>query len=145
MGMKAAVLNANEGRFDVEDVRIDIPGREVLVDVKACGLCHSDLHLAEANYGVPLPAVLGHELAGVVREVGPDVRELKVGDHVVRIARAVLWSLRLLLVRSHVPVRASRGDDARDERRSAAYEDVGRQAGVHRLGNRRLRRAGACP
>ncbi|WP_371432125.1 alcohol dehydrogenase catalytic domain-containing protein, partial [Novosphingobium sp.] len=82
--MKAAVLNANEGRFDVEDVRIDIPkGREVLVDVKACGLCHSDLHLAEANYGVPLPAVLGHELAGVVREVGPDVRELKVGDHVV--------------------------------------------------------------
>lgn len=82
--MKAAVLNANEGRFDIEEVRIDAPkGREVLVDVKACGLCHSDLHLAEANYGTPLPAVLGHELAGVVREVGPDVRELKVGDHVV--------------------------------------------------------------
>ncbi|AXB80382.1 alcohol dehydrogenase (plasmid) [Novosphingobium sp. P6W] len=82
--MKAAVLNANEGRFDIEDVRIDVPkGREVLVDVKACGLCHSDLHLAEANFGTPLPAVLGHELAGVVKQVGPDVRELKVGDHVV--------------------------------------------------------------
>lgn len=82
--MKAAVLNANEGRFDIEEVSIDVPkGREVLVDVKACGLCHSDLHLAEANFGTPLPAVLGHELAGVVVQVGPDVRELKVGDHVV--------------------------------------------------------------
>jgi S-(hydroxymethyl)glutathione dehydrogenase / alcohol dehydrogenase len=82
--MKAAVLNANEGRFDIEDVSIDAPkGREVLVDVKACGLCHSDLHMAEANYGLPLPAVLGHELAGIVTQVGPHVRELKVGDHVV--------------------------------------------------------------
>ena len=82
--MKAAVLNANKGRFDIEDVSIDSPkGREVLVEVKACGLCHSDLHLAEADFGTPLPAVLGHELAGVVKQVGPDVRELKVGDHVV--------------------------------------------------------------
>lgn len=82
--MKAAVLNANEGRFDIEEVQIDAPrGREVLVEVKACGLCHSDLHLAEADYGTPLPAVLGHELAGIVRAVGPDVLELAVGDHVV--------------------------------------------------------------
>lgn len=82
--MKAAVLNTNAGRFDVEEVQIDQPvGREVLVQVKACGLCHSDLHLAEADYGVPLPAVLGHELAGVVAAVGPDVRDFAVGDHVV--------------------------------------------------------------
>jgi S-(hydroxymethyl)glutathione dehydrogenase / alcohol dehydrogenase len=82
--MKAAVLNATNGRFDIEDVTIDSPkGREVLVTVKACGLCHSDLHAAESNFGVPLPAVLGHELAGIVTEVGPDVRDLKVGDHVV--------------------------------------------------------------
>lgn len=82
--MKAAVLNAHEGLFDIEDVSIDAPkGREVLVDVKATGLCHSDLHFAEANYGTPLPAVLGHELAGVVIAVGPDVREIRVGDHVV--------------------------------------------------------------
>ena len=79
--MKAAVLNANEGRFDIEEVTIDAPkGREVLVQVKACGLCHSDLHLAEANYGTPLPAVLGHELAGVVTQIGPDVRDIQVGD-----------------------------------------------------------------
>ncbi|OAN66567.1 Zn-dependent alcohol dehydrogenase [Sphingomonas sp. TDK1] len=82
--MKAAILNANNGRFDIEQVTIDTPkGHEVLVDVKAAGLCHSDLHLAEANYGTPLPAVLGHELAGIVKALGPDVTEFAVGDHVV--------------------------------------------------------------
>jgi len=84
MKMKAAVLNALNGLFDVEEVEVDAPrGREVLVEVKASGLCHSDLHFAENNFGVVLPAVLGHELAGVVKEVGPDVREFAVGDHVV--------------------------------------------------------------
>lgn len=82
--MKAAILNANEGRFDVEEVSIDKPkGREVLVQVKACGLCHSDLHMAEANYGLPLPTLLGHEVAGVVIGIGEDVRDFKIGDHVV--------------------------------------------------------------
>ncbi|WP_243654503.1 alcohol dehydrogenase catalytic domain-containing protein [Novosphingobium sp. PhB57] len=51
-----------EGRFDIEEIAIDTPkGREVLVQVKASGLCHSDLHLAEADFGTPLPAVLGPE------------------------------------------------------------------------------------
>lgn len=82
--MKAAVLNTIAGQFEVEQVEIDSPrGREVLVEVKASGLCHSDLHMAEADYGTPLPAVFGHELAGVVKEIGPDVHEFKVGDHVV--------------------------------------------------------------
>lgn len=82
--MKAAVLNAPSGRFDIEEVQIDAPrGREVRVAIKASGLCHSDLHMASSDYGVPLPAVLGHELAGVVEAVGPDVTEFAVGDHVV--------------------------------------------------------------
>lgn len=82
--MKAAVLNSNNGKFDIEEIQIDKPqAREVLVEVKASGLCHSDLHFAENDYGVPLPAVLGHELAGIVKEIGPDVSEFKVGDHVV--------------------------------------------------------------
>lgn len=82
--MKAAVLNSFSGRFEIEDIEIGKPThREVLVEVKACGLCHSDLHLAEANFGTVLPAVLGHEVAGVVREVGPDVLDVAVGDHVV--------------------------------------------------------------
>jgi S-(hydroxymethyl)glutathione dehydrogenase / alcohol dehydrogenase len=72
------------GKFDIEDVEISSPtGREVLVGVKACGLCHSDLHLAEADYGTRLPAVLGHE-AGVVKQIGPGVRDFTIGDHVVR-------------------------------------------------------------
>ena len=82
--MKAAVLNALNGTFDIENIDIDVPkGREVLVEVKASGLCHSDLHMAQNDFGVPLPAVLGHELAGIVKQVGPDVREFQVGDHVV--------------------------------------------------------------
>ncbi|MCP3732784.1 Zn-dependent alcohol dehydrogenase [Sphingomonas sp. MG17] len=82
--MKAAVLNALDGTFQVEAIDISEPqGREVLVEVKACGLCHSDHHFATTNFGIPLPAVLGHELAGVVKAIGPDVRDFAVGDHVV--------------------------------------------------------------
>jgi S-(hydroxymethyl)glutathione dehydrogenase/alcohol dehydrogenase len=82
--MKAAVLNELNGIFEIEEVQIGKPiGREVLVEVKASGLCHSDLHMSEHDFGVPLPAVFGHELAGIVKEIGPDVREFAVGDHVV--------------------------------------------------------------
>jgi S-(hydroxymethyl)glutathione dehydrogenase/alcohol dehydrogenase len=82
--MKAAVLNAVAGGFEIEDVQLGEPrASEVLVEVRAAGLCHSDLHLAENDYGIPLPAVLGHELAGVVLSVGPDVKDFSVGDHVV--------------------------------------------------------------
>jgi S-(hydroxymethyl)glutathione dehydrogenase/alcohol dehydrogenase len=82
--VKAAVLNAYNGIFDIEDVEIDQPiGHEVLVEVKAAGLCHSDLHLAEHDFGTTLPAVFGHELAGIVKALGPLVREFAIGDHVV--------------------------------------------------------------
>lgn len=68
-----------------DDVTLDEPiGREILVDVKASGLCHSDLYVATTpGLGIPMPAVLGHEAAGVVRQVGRDVTEFEVGDHVV--------------------------------------------------------------
>ncbi|MDP9984585.1 S-(hydroxymethyl)glutathione dehydrogenase/alcohol dehydrogenase [Pseudarthrobacter oxydans] len=82
--MKAAVINEINGRFDVEEVSIGDPvGREVLVQVKAAGLCHSDLLVASIDRGRPLPMVVGHEMAGIVAAVGPDVRDLAVGDHVV--------------------------------------------------------------
>jgi len=81
--MKAAVLNATGESFAIEEIEIDSPkAREVLVEVKASGLCHTDMHLTEHDYGVPLPAVFGHELAGIAKEIGPDVREFAVGDHV---------------------------------------------------------------
>jgi S-(hydroxymethyl)glutathione dehydrogenase / alcohol dehydrogenase len=81
--MKALVVNALGHGFDLEDVEIAAPiGREVLIDVQASGLCHTDLLFA-TNDIVPMPAVLGHEVAGVVAEVGRDVSQLRIGDHVV--------------------------------------------------------------
>ncbi|HEY1860326.1 MAG TPA: zinc-binding dehydrogenase, partial [Gemmataceae bacterium] len=81
--MKALVLNAIGQGFDLEDVDIATPvGREVLVDVKASGLCHTDLLFATHDI-VPVPSVLGHEVAGIVAAVGPDVGQIRVGDHVV--------------------------------------------------------------
>jgi S-(hydroxymethyl)glutathione dehydrogenase/alcohol dehydrogenase len=81
--MKALVVNALGRGFDIEDVQIAPPiGREVLVNVQASGLCHTDLLFATHNI-VPFPAVLGHEVAGIVAAVGPDVAQFHVGDHVV--------------------------------------------------------------
>src|SRR5262245_48881507 len=77
--MKALVLNALGRGFDFEDVDIAAPiGREVLVDVRSSGLCHTDLLFATHDF-VPTPAVLGHEVAGIVAAVGPDVAQLRVG------------------------------------------------------------------
>lgn len=82
--MQAAVLDAVGEKFVIREIQIGTPiGREILVDIKASGLCHSDLHIAENDFGYPMPTVLGHELAGVVAAVGPDVRQFEVGDHVV--------------------------------------------------------------
>ena len=83
MKMKALVLNTLGRGFDFEDVEIAAPGgREALVDVQASGLCHTDLLFA-TNDIIPTPSVLGHEVAGIVAAVGPDVAQLHVGDHVV--------------------------------------------------------------
>ncbi|MGB5756628.1 MAG: Zn-dependent alcohol dehydrogenase [Acidimicrobiales bacterium] len=82
--MKAAVLNSIPGHLEIEDISIDSPGpREVLIETKAAGLCHSDLHFMEGLYPYPCPAVLGHESAGVVTEVGSDVHYVQPGDHVI--------------------------------------------------------------
>jgi len=81
--MKALVLNALGRGFDFEDVDIAVPiGREVLVEVRASGLCHTDLLFATHDF-VPTPSVLGHEVAGIVAAVGPDVAQVRAGDHVV--------------------------------------------------------------
>ncbi|MGI0701089.1 NAD(P)-dependent alcohol dehydrogenase [Pseudomonas aeruginosa] len=80
----AAVVRAPQQPFTIEPARIRAPRKdEVLVRVVATGLCHTDLIVRDQYYPVPLPAVLGHEGAGVVEEVGPNVKNLKVGDHVV--------------------------------------------------------------
>ncbi|MEB4615755.1 Zn-dependent alcohol dehydrogenase [Leucobacter sp. M11] len=82
--MKAALLTRIGDPIEIAEVELAEPiGREVLVTVKASGLCHSDLHIVENDYGFPMPALLGHEISGIVTAVGPDVSTLSVGDHVV--------------------------------------------------------------
>lgn len=82
--MKAAVVSEVKGAFEVLEITIDNPApQEVLIDVRASGLCHSDLHVASNDVGFPMPAVLGHEVAGIVVAVGSEVTQVSVGDHVV--------------------------------------------------------------
>ena len=94
MKIKAAVLHkmgaelpyAKSKPLTIEEVELDGPGRgEVLVKIGAAGLCHSDLSVIEGNRPRPTPMVLGHEAAGIVEKLGPDVDDLKVGDHVVMV------------------------------------------------------------
>lgn len=80
----AAVTRTQGAPFTIEPARIREPrGTEVLVRVIATGLCHTDLIVRDQYYPVPLPAVLGHEGAGVIEAVGPGVMTLAPGDHVV--------------------------------------------------------------
>ena len=80
---KAAILE-KAGSLTIGEVELADPGpHEVLIDTKACGLCHSDLHFIDGAYPHPVPAIPGHEAAGVVRAVGSEVKTVKPGDHVV--------------------------------------------------------------
>ncbi len=70
----------------IEELELDPPGDgEVLVQIKAAGLCHSDLSVMDGNRPRPVPMALGHEAAGVVKAVGHGVTDLAVGDHVVAV------------------------------------------------------------
>jgi S-(hydroxymethyl)glutathione dehydrogenase/alcohol dehydrogenase len=84
MKTTAAVLWEPGGKWEVEEVELDPPGPgEVLVELAASGLCHSDEHLVTGDLPAALPMVGGHEGAGRVIEVGPGVTEVAVGDPVV--------------------------------------------------------------
>jgi S-(hydroxymethyl)glutathione dehydrogenase/alcohol dehydrogenase len=82
--VRAAVLRAPGDRFVVDDVRLRALGPDdVRVRIAASGVCHSDLSIQDGTLPHPLPAVLGHEGAGVVEETGSNVTAVKPGDHVV--------------------------------------------------------------
>ncbi|TFV59959.1 NDMA-dependent alcohol dehydrogenase [Mycobacterium sp. PS03-16] len=84
MKMDAAVLWEVNGDWTIEEVDLDPPqDGEVLVSFEATGLCHSDHHGRTGDFPGPMPVIGGHEGAGIVQEVGPGVRDLKPGDHVV--------------------------------------------------------------
>ena len=92
MKVRAAVLEAMgaahpyaESRpLKIEELDLDSPGPgEILVRIKAAGLCHSDLSVINGDRPRPMPMALGHEAAGIVEELGSGVTDLKIGDHVV--------------------------------------------------------------
>jgi aryl-alcohol dehydrogenase len=84
MRARAAVAEEQAQPFVIEDVELDEPqGDEVLVKMVATGICQTDAHVWNQQIPAPFPIVLGHEGAGVVERVGPDVKDLRPGDHVV--------------------------------------------------------------
>jgi S-(hydroxymethyl)glutathione dehydrogenase / alcohol dehydrogenase len=84
MQTKAAVCRVFGAPLTIETVELADPGAgEVLIRTAACAICHSDIFYVDGAWGGELPAVFGHEAAGVVEAVGPGVTRLKVGDHVV--------------------------------------------------------------
>jgi alcohol dehydrogenase len=94
MKIRAAVLQAIGAQrpyhdtqpLVIEELELDPPGdNEVLVQIKAAGLCHSDLSVIDGNRPRPVPMALGHEAAGIVEAVGNGVRDLEPGDHVVTV------------------------------------------------------------
>ena len=82
--MKAAVLYEPNTPLVIEEISTRNPAsHEVLVKTAYAGLCRSDLHFIEGLYPHPLPLVPGHESAGIVEAVGPEVTYVKPGDHVI--------------------------------------------------------------
>ena len=83
MRIKAAVTYEKGAPFKIDEVELDEPRfGEILVKISACGICHTDEAVQNQFIPTPLPAVLGHEGAGVVEKVGPGVMEFKPGDRV---------------------------------------------------------------
>ena len=82
--MKAALFHGANQPLTIEEVELDNPlAREIVVRTVASGVCRSDLHFIDGLYPHPAPAVLGHEAAGIVEEVGEQVTSLQAGDHVI--------------------------------------------------------------
>jgi len=87
--MKAIVHDKTAGSIEVRDVPVPVPeAGEVLIQIKATGLCHTDITILQNEYDpsgrppVPYPVILGHEGAGIIAELGPGVESLNVGDRV---------------------------------------------------------------
>ena len=117
--MKAAVFHGPGKPLTIEEIQIDEPREhEVLVRTVATGVCHSDLHFVEGLYPHPSPAVLGHEAAGIVEQVGgghlPEARRSRdlVPLGLLRSLRALHRAIRTAArtaPRSGAPRTTSRG------------------------------------
>jgi S-(hydroxymethyl)mycothiol dehydrogenase len=93
--VRGVVAQALGAPVSIETILVPDPGPgEALVQVQACGVCHTDLHYREGAINDEFPFLLGHEAAGIVEAVGPDVRDLEPGDFVVLNWRAVCGTCR---------------------------------------------------
>ena len=93
--VRGVVARAKGQPVSVETVVVPDPGPgEALIGVQACGVCHTDLHYREGGIGDDFPYLLGHEAAGVVEAVGPDVTGVAPGDFVILNWRAVCGECR---------------------------------------------------
>src|SRR6201991_2684868 len=93
--VRGIVARAKGEPVSVTTVLVPDPGPgEALVTVQGCGVCHTDLHYREGGIGDDFPYLLGHEAAGVVESVGPDVTGLAPGDFVIQNWRAVCGQCR---------------------------------------------------
>jgi uncharacterized zinc-type alcohol dehydrogenase-like protein len=84
MKVKAYASLSNEADLEpIEINRRDIGSEDVEIDIHYCGVCHSDIHHVQGDWGpAPRPAVPGHEIVGIIKSVGSDVSEFSVGDKV---------------------------------------------------------------
>src|SRR5260370_40056628 len=85
--MQTCAASAFQAKKPLEIIELDLDGPkagEVLVEIKATGICHTDAYTLDGfdSEGI-FPSILGHEGAGIVREVGPGVTSVKAGDHVI--------------------------------------------------------------
>lgn len=93
--VKGVIASARGAPVTVETIVVPDPGPgEVVVAVQACGVCHTDLHYREGGINDDFPFLLGHEAAGIVESVGPDVSEVAPGDFVILNWRAVCGTCR---------------------------------------------------
>jgi S-(hydroxymethyl)glutathione dehydrogenase/alcohol dehydrogenase len=107
MKFAAAVLDRPNAPLAIQTLEMAaLQPRDVLVRIRASGLCHTDLEVIQGSLAYPMPIVLGHEGAGVVEAVGKEVTQVKAGDHVV-----CSWNPScgtLLLLRRSLPILCER-------------------------------------
>ena len=142
MQTRAAVLHAFREPHSIEHVLLRDPGPgEVLVRIVGAGICHSDVGQADGEWGFPLPAVLGHEGAGVVEAVGPGVTSVAPGRRVLLNMAPGCGRCRSLPRRAPDPVSGRSRRHGRGTADDRAQPDLG----PRRASSRRMRCSAASP
>ncbi|MFT3970212.1 MAG: S-(hydroxymethyl)mycothiol dehydrogenase [Micropruina sp.] len=96
--VKGVIARGKGAPVELVTVNLPDPGPgEAVVKIQACGVCHTDLHYREGGIGDDYPYLLGHEAAGIVESVGPEVHDLAPGDYVILNWRAVCGACRACL------------------------------------------------